>query len=72
VSSKTRLANKTQWALKDILGECSEARIDWQQAMTRAEKQLDPVTLALLARLRDKLAEIERKATNALNGDYEP
>ena len=69
--TKTRIANKTIWALEDILAHCQNARRAWQQAMDRAERKMDPVTITALARLRDDLAEIERKARDARQGKYE-
>jgi hypothetical protein len=71
MSSKTRLANKTIWALEDITAICMEARGTWRQGMTRAEKTMDGVMMASLAILRDQLAEIERIARNARQGEYE-
>ena len=69
--TKTRLANKTIWSLEDILAHCQGARGAWQQAMSRAERRMDPVMVASLARLRDHMAEIERKAKDARDGKYE-
>jgi hypothetical protein len=54
----------------DIVAHCRAGRGHWQQAMDKAERQWDPAMMALLARLRDNLAEIERAAKDALNGDY--
>jgi hypothetical protein len=68
--TRARIPNKVQWALQDILAKCDEARDDWQLALKIAEKQMDVTLVALLARLRDGLAEIERKASDALNGEY--
>jgi len=71
VATKTRLANKTIWALEDIAGHCGSARRQWRRAMDRAEKRNDAVMMASLARLRDRLAEIERLARDARQGKYE-
>jgi hypothetical protein len=68
--SKTRLANKTIWALEDIIAASKDARDAWRQAMTRAEKTMDVVLMTSLARLSDRLAEIERKALDARQGEY--
>jgi hypothetical protein len=38
--------------------------------MGRAERNLDPAMMLLLARLRDDLAEIERLAKDARHGEY--
>lgn len=65
-----RLANKTQWALGDITARCLTASKRWEKAMEKAEKNLDPVMMQLLGRIRDDLAVIERKAKDALNGEY--
>lgn len=71
MSTRTRLANKTIWALEDIIAACGEGRVAWRQAMQRAERSMDAVLMASLARLSDRLAVIERKARGARNGDYE-
>lgn len=70
MTSKTRLANKTQWALQDILDETAAASRQWQKAMERAEEKMDLSLIHALARMRDNLAVIERKATDALKGEY--
>jgi len=70
MASKTRLANKTIWALEDIVTRCKRARQHWQLAMQRAEKSRDPILMMALARLRDELAEIERQARDARLGRY--
>lgn len=68
--SKTRLANKTIWALEDIIALSIEARKAWQKAMERAERSMDVALMASLATMSDRLAEIERKAREARQGDY--
>jgi hypothetical protein len=68
--SKTRIANKTQWALRDILTRSEEARDDWKIVFKKAERQMDAQMMVCLARLRDKLADIERLAFDAQQGDY--
>ncbi|PYJ11259.1 MAG: hypothetical protein DMF06_03345 [Verrucomicrobia bacterium] len=68
---KTRLANKTQWALYDIAARCLAASKRWEKAMAMAERNQDPAMMTLLARMRDDIAVIERKAKDALNGDYQ-
>jgi len=70
VSTPTRLANKTQWALQDILTEVAFASARWEKLMSQAEKNMDAVTMAPLANMRHNLATIERKAGQALNGEY--
>jgi len=71
MSTKTRLANKTIWALEDITALCSRARKNWEKAMTRAENKLDPVIVASLAHLSNDLAQIESIARLARQGDYD-
>lgn len=67
---KTRLANKTQWALGDITARCMTASKRWDKAMGMAEKNVDPAMMMLLGRLRDDIATIERLAKDAMNGEY--
>lgn len=67
---KIRLPNKTQWALGDITARCMTAATRWEKAMNMAERNLDPAMMQLLGRLRDDIAVIERKAKDALNGEY--
>lgn len=71
MAQKIRLANKTQWALGDITARCLTASKRWDKAMGMAERNLDPAMMLLLGRLRDDIAVIERKAKDALNGEYE-
>ena len=68
---KTRLPNKTQWALQDIASRCKDARRRWEKAMAMAERNLDPALMQVLARLRDDIGAIENKARDALHGDYD-
>jgi hypothetical protein len=68
---ETRLANKTQWGLQDILIRCKTARKRWDKAMKMAERNLDPAMMQLLGRLRDDIGVIELKAKDALNGEYD-
>jgi hypothetical protein len=70
MASKTRLANKTIWALEDITAGCLRATGHWQTAMTKAEKRMDPHLMHALARLRDDLAIIEAIARDARQGKY--
>lgn len=67
----TRLANKTIWALEDMIAFSRTARSAWQATMERAERRMDPVMMVSLARLRDCIAEIERLARDARDGRYE-
>lgn len=68
--SRTRLANKTIWALEDIVARCLDANQHWDRAMTKAEQRLDPALMHALARLRDDLATIETLARDARQGEY--
>jgi len=68
--SKTRIANKTIWALEDSIGHCLDARRAWRQAMDRAERQIDPVMVVALARLSDSLWSIETLLRDARDGNY--
>jgi len=68
--SKTRLANKTIWALEDILALCLTMRADLERAVEQAEKDLDLTLLATVARLSLRIAEIESLARDARNGKY--
>ena len=71
MSSRTRLANKTIWALEDLAALCGEARSAWARAMDRAERSMDPVLVLALARLRDCLGQMEGIAREARMGRYE-
>ena len=71
MASKTRIPNKTQWALHDISSEALFASTHWQSLMKIAEQRVDPQSAIHLARLRDNLAEIQRLASDALEGKYQ-
>lgn len=71
MAQKTRLANKTMWALEDITSRSKDARRRWDELFALAERRLDPVLMQKLGRLRDDLAFIERKAKDALQGEYQ-
>lgn len=66
-----RLANKVIWGLEDITALCRTARSQWDAMMARAEEQSDHVMLVHLARMRDTLAEIDRRARDARQGEYD-
>jgi hypothetical protein len=70
MATKTRVPNKTAWALEDISAHCMSSREDWQRLMDMAERRMDPHMMRYLAQLRDRLAEIERIAGDARNGEY--
>jgi hypothetical protein len=67
----TRLANKTQWALDDVMHHCREALTAWQAVYRIAKARMDPAMLAGLAELRDELATVERLARMARAGEYD-
>jgi hypothetical protein len=70
MATPTRLANKTQWALDDIMQHCREAQTAWQAVYKIAKARMDPAMLAGLAELRDELATVERLARMARAGEY--
>lgn len=70
MSSKTRLANKTIWALEDVVAVCLSARGDLDRAIGRAERHMDAALLASLARLSQNVAEVEALAREARQGRY--
>ena len=69
--SKTRLANKTIWALEDIKGMCLELGRALDRVHERAAELGDPLLLAPLYDCRREAANIERVACAARNGHYE-
>ena len=71
MATPTRLANKTQWALDDIMQHCREAQTAWQAVYKLAKARMDPAMLAGLAELRDELATVERLARMARAGEYD-
>jgi len=71
MATKTRIANKTMWALNDIIMASAEARQAWQRAHERAEKSMDVVLERSLGKISDRIAVIERKARMALDGEYD-
>jgi hypothetical protein len=66
----TRLANKTIWALEEIVAASTSARASWRICQDIAERRLDPTMLANLGRISDKLAHIETTAREARAGRY--
>jgi hypothetical protein len=68
--TRSRIPNKTQWALRDILDECATGRQQWSKANEIAEKRMDLTLLLHLSRLRLALDAIERKASDAITGEY--
>lgn len=70
MSTPTRLANKTQWTLDDIVALCQDAQPAWRSCQELAEQRQEPRLLAGLGRLRDALARIETLAREARQGRY--
>lgn len=68
--SPTRIANKTIWALEDIIAAAIGARHWLRQANERARDRMDVVMLASLNHLGEELAEIESRARDARQGTY--
>lgn len=70
MATKTRLANKTIWALENIIAAARSARTAWRRCQEIAEGRRDPVMLASLGRISDSLATIESTARDARQGKY--
>jgi hypothetical protein len=68
VATKTRLPHKIGWALQDILDACWSEEQQWIELMSLAREC--PETVHRLALLRHHLAEVQRLASDALNGEY--
>jgi hypothetical protein len=65
-----RLANKTIWALEEIVAGCLSARSSWRICQDRAQRTMDPLLLAKLGSISDDLARIETTAREARQGRY--
>lgn len=70
MATPTRVAPKTQYALADIRYQCEQARRRWSKLLEMAEKRIDPAMALYIAGIRDNIAEIDRLAADAANGDY--
>lgn len=70
MSTPTRLANKTIWALECIIAAACAARLSWRRCQEIAERRMDAVLLANLGRMSDELARIETTAREARAGRY--
>jgi len=68
--TKARLANRTIWALDDIVDEVDRGKLAWSRLHRRAKDKRDLVSLAGLGELRDALARIERLTLDARQGKY--
>lgn len=72
MSTKTRIANKTQWSLQDIIALVAKARRSYCIARDRNEqKYMDQIMTIELSRVGDALNDIDRIARLAQNGEYE-
>ena len=70
--TKTRLANKTQWALDDTLKQVRIGRTAARSMLDRNRtKIMDPLMAMELSVLIDALTDIDRITRLALQGDYE-
>jgi hypothetical protein len=70
MSTRTRVANKTLWALDDIVAATQCARTAWRVCHTIAERRMEPLLLAKLGTISDELARIETTAREARKGNY--
>lgn len=70
MATPTRLANKTIWALEEIIAGCLTSRAAWRIVLDRAQRTQDPLLLAKLALVSDELAKIETTAREARAGRY--
>lgn len=70
MATPTRIANKTLWALEDIIAATRDARSAWQIVHRQAARYMDPVMLFKLAEVSDTLARIETTARDARQGQY--
>ena len=70
MATPTRLANKTMWALEDVIASCLNARAAWRICQERAQRTMDPLLLAKLGTISDELAKIETLAREARQGRY--
>lgn len=70
MATPTRIANKTIWALEDIVAAALNARGAWRACHERAQRIMDPLLLARLGTISDELAKIETTAREARQGRY--
>ena len=68
--TRRRTPETVRAALEDIQAHCLNSRDDWQKLMRMAERQMDPAMMLFLAKIRDRLAEIDRLAKDAAQGEY--
>ncbi len=70
MATKTRLANKTMWALEDAAADLQETWEAWRACQARARVLMDPLLLASLGDVGERLSRIERKVRMARAGEY--
>jgi hypothetical protein len=70
MSSTTRLANKTIWALEDIIARCRATRRAIDRAAMKANERKDTSAAAALLPISRGLADIEGLARDARRGEY--
>ena len=68
--ANARLSNKAGWNLTAILESAEFGRANLGRAMTLAERKMDAEMVIYLARVQADLARIERKASDALRGEF--
>lgn len=72
MATKTRVPNKTQWALDDILKRVRVGRGASKAMLDRnRNKLMDPIMALELSTLIESLNDIDRISRLALNGEYE-
>jgi hypothetical protein len=71
MATKTRIPNKTLWALEDMIALNAEARRYMDIALKRIEdRTMDPILILALGRVSNALAKSDVKAREARQGDY--
>ena len=70
LATKTRVANKTLWALEDIAAATGDAWAAWRICHDEARRLMQPRLLANPGIIGERLATIERKTQQARRGEY--
>lgn len=70
MGSKTRVANKTIWALEDVIAHANDADRALERAISRASERMDGVAMVALAEARSAVAQIRNLAVDARHGEY--
>jgi len=68
--ANARLSNKAGWNLAAIQESAEFGRASLGKAMAIAERKMDAEMIIHLARVQADLARIERKASDALRGEF--